>query len=55
MNITKVKNWLKENERSQAWLAKKINLSGRHLNSVILGKVPLTENVKEKLSTIIKD
>tara|TARA_R100000781_G_scaffold114468_3_gene85372 strand:- start:120 stop:329 length:210 start_codon:yes stop_codon:yes gene_type:complete len=45
--------WLQDNERSQAWLARQIDISPEHLNRILKGHVPLHEDIENKLMEII--
>lgn len=45
--------WLQDNERSQAWLARQIDISPEHLNRILNGHVPLHEDIENKLIEII--
>lgn len=40
--LVMIRQWLAENERSQAWLAKQIDVPERTLNRIITGESPLT-------------
>lgn len=51
--IDSIKLWLKYNERSQAWLARKVDISPEHLNRILNKHVPLHKNIENKLIEII--
>ena len=53
-NIYVIKEWLIENERSQAWLAKKAEVSPENLNRILQGHIEPRWRTMEKIFTVIK-
>jgi DNA-binding transcriptional regulator YdaS (Cro superfamily) len=52
MNLNKfqpLETWLKENERSKSWLARKINVSPSLMNLMIAGKRTMSEYHKSNI------
>ena len=49
-----VLDWLKENERSQAWLARKADISPEYLNRVLRGLYEPSDKMMRKISNVIK-
>ncbi len=51
----KVEVWLKQNERTQAWLARKVGITPPHLNAWLRGRRPMSEKVMGNLSEVMQD
>lgn len=49
MWTSKVRQWLKQNDRKQAWLARKANIPESHLSKVMNGKLMAGEVTLKKL------
>lgn len=49
-----VLDWLKDNERSQAWLARKADISPEYLNRVLRGLYEPSDKMMRKISKVIK-
>ena len=49
-----VLDWLKENERSQAWLARKADISPEYLNRVLKGVYEPSDKMMRKINKVIK-
>ena len=47
-------DWLKDNERSQAWLARKADISPEYLNRVLRGLYEPSDKMMRKISKVIK-
>lgn len=52
--IEEIKIWLDNNERSQAWLARKSGVSPETLNRILQGHREPKISTLEKITTIIK-
>lgn len=52
--LEKIKIWLKENERSQAWLARQSDISPENLNRIMNGHVEPKFSTMEKIDEVIK-
>ena len=48
-----VSEWLKANERSQAWLARKIERNPFYLNRCLHGKVPASDDLLLRIEGVI--
>ena len=46
--------WLEKEERSQAYLARKANMSEEHLSRIMNGHCEPKESTEEKLMSVIK-
>lgn len=47
-------DWLKDNERSQAWLARKADISPEYLNRVLNGVYEPSDKMMRKINKVIK-
>ena len=52
--LENIKIWLKENERSQAWLARQSDISPENLNRIMNGHVEPKFSTMEKIDEVIK-
>ena len=52
--IDHIKEWLEENERSQAWLARQSDISPENLNRIIKGHIEPKFSTMEKIYEVIK-
>lgn len=53
IGVDSIKLWLQDNERSQAWLARQIDISPEHLNRIMKEHVPLHKDIENKLIDFI--
>mgnify|MGYP003153667518 CR=1 FL=1 len=53
-SIEDIKDWLYENERSQAWLARHSDMSPENLNRILKGHVEPTWRTMKKIHEVIK-
>ena len=53
-SIEDIKDWLYENERSQAWLARHSDMSAENLNRILKGHVEPTWRTMKKIHEVIK-